>query len=150
MGTSYGDIITGSATSTFISAGWGNDLIVVKGDTTVFGGEGADTFRYDVVLDGLSQRPLGLLFDFGRTEGDKIDLSAIDANSMVSGNQAFIFLGTGAFTGVAGELRFSISGNTTLLFGDVNGDSVADFSLTITDATPHQVAVVLQAEDFVL
>jgi len=63
---------------------------------------------------------------------DKIDFSGIDANTLVAGNQAFTMLGTGAFFGVAGQLRYDVVGSNTVMQGDVNGDGVADFELQLT------------------
>jgi serralysin len=54
-------------------------------------------------------------------EGDWIDLSAIDANTAISGNQAFDFIGSDAFT-AAGQLRLS----NGILYADTNGDKAAD------------------------
>jgi hypothetical protein len=61
-------------------------------------------------------------------------LSAIDANVHAAGDQAFRFIGTHAFTGVAGQLHFNT--NTEDLYvnygfveGDVDGDCVADFQI---------------------
>jgi len=71
--------------------------------------------------------------------GDKIDLSAIDANAQLVGNQAFSFIGNSAFTGVVGELRYF--GNT--IQGDVNGDQNSDFSILFS-------GVVLTANEFIL
>ncbi len=75
---------------------------------------------------------------------DKINLANIDP-SVAAGNQAFTFLGNGAFTGHFGEIRFvySISGNT-LIRGDINGDKLIDFTITLNGL------ISLQANDFVL
>lgn len=65
------------------------------------------------------------------SNGDRIDLSAIDANTTQSGNQAFHWVD--AFTHTAGELTLdysSATGFTTLLL-DVNGDGVADMQIFI-------------------
>ncbi len=43
------------------------------------------------------------IWDFSHAQGDRIDLSAIDANSSVGGNQAFTFIGAANFTGTAEE-----------------------------------------------
>jgi serralysin len=59
---------------------------------------------------------------------DKIDLSQIDANTKIAGDQSFSFI-TGAFTGVAGQLH-DVDG---VLSGDVDGDGVADFQITLTN-----------------
>ena len=67
------------------------------------------------------------IHDFSHAEGDRISLELVDADTTQSGDQAFTFRGTGAFTGDAGELRFEqISGNTYVQ-GDLDGDGVADF-----------------------
>jgi hypothetical protein len=53
--------------------------------------------------------------------GDLIDLSRIDANTLLDGDQAFEFIGNAAFSKTAGELRFeniSIGGPVWLVQGD--------------------------------
>ncbi|HEY9348644.1 MAG TPA: type I secretion C-terminal target domain-containing protein, partial [Inquilinus sp.] len=82
--------------------------------------------------------------DFSYAQGDRIDLSAIDASTGAAGNQAFTFIGTAAYTGVAGQLRFHSDGIITTIAGDVNGDGVSDFHIQLTGS----IGVV--AGDFVL
>ncbi len=78
-------------------------------------------------------------------QGDKIDLSAIDANTGVAGNQAFTFIGSGLYTGVAGQLRAVNTGpGVTTVAGDINGDGVSDFHIRLTGN------LALVAGDFVL
>ena len=62
------------------------------------GEEGADTFKYTAVEDSSGALVNGVLqiddiTDFTQGE-DKIDLSAIDANGALAGDQAFTFLET--------------------------------------------------------
>lgn len=59
------------------------------------------------------------------SEDDVIDLRSIDADTGRSGNNAFTFIGKSAFSGEAGELRYS----GTIISGDVNGDGRADFEI---------------------
>ena len=74
---------------------------------------------------------------------DVIDLSRLDAKT--GGNDdAFAFIGAAAFSSVAGQLRFRVSGANVIVEGDVTGDGVADFAIVL-GAT---VAVI--ATDFVL
>jgi hypothetical protein len=77
---------------------------------------------------------------------DKIDLSRIDANAGAAGDQAFSWIGSNAFGGVAGQLRAYEQGGTWYVEGDTNGDSVADLvvALTLQGASP------LGAGDFYL
>jgi hypothetical protein len=62
---------------------------------------------------------------------DKLDLAAVDANTLLGGDQAFAFVGTAAFSSTAGELRYEqVSGNT-YVSGDTNGDGIADFMIAL-------------------
>jgi Ca2+-binding RTX toxin-like protein len=108
----------------------GDDLLIgFHGIDLLFGGEGFDRFIF-VNLDFKDR-----IVDFQRS-ADKIDLSDLDANTLVSGDQAFTFIGGAAFSGIAGELRF-FTGDKDGLFtgyfigGDVNGDQAADFTVEV-------------------
>jgi hypothetical protein len=48
---------------------------------------------------------------------------------MTTGNQAFSWIGGGAFSGTAGELRTFASGGYAWIEGDTNGDGSADFAI---------------------
>jgi serralysin len=67
--------------------------------------------------------------DFSRGEGDRIDVSAIDADAFSAGNQRFSFLGSENFTGQAGQLRYQHVSTGTIVEADTNGDGVADFQI---------------------
>ena len=71
------------------------------------GGAGADVFEYRKATDS-TLTSMDVVTDFAPSEGDRIDLSAIDANELRQGNQAFTFIGKGDFSGKAGELRLSL------------------------------------------
>ena len=70
-----------------------------------------------------------------------MNLAAIDAVAG-GGDNAFSFIGAGAFGGVAGQLRSYSSGGNNWVAGDVNGDGVADFTI--------QTNVLLASSDFIL
>jgi hypothetical protein len=80
------------------------------------------------------------------TTGDRIDLSAIDADgNAANGNTAFHFsTATGPLTGQAGELRVVLIGAVQLVCADTNGDRQFDFAINVT--ADHS----LTAADFVL
>ena len=112
-----------------VNGGLGNDWIEGGAGRDVFtGGTGADRFVFrQGDLGGATASTADRIVDFSHSQGDLMRFDLVDANSSVSGDQAFAFLGTGAFTGHAGELRYQqISGNT-FVQGDVDGDGVADF-----------------------
>ncbi len=62
----------------------------------------------------------------------------------LAGDQKFAFIGTGAFTGVAGQLHYLHEGSTTFVEGDTNGDGAADFAIRLNGL------VALVGADFVL
>jgi len=130
------DVIVGGAGADVIYGGAGAD--------TLTGGAGNDTFAYINAIHS-TQAARDTITDF--TLGDVIDLSGIDANSTTVGNDAFAFIGTGSFTSVAGQLRAEDQGNGNwLLFGDVDGDGVADFSVLVQVTDGHSLGF----SDFVL
>ena len=61
--------------------------------------------------------------------GDTIDLSALDANITLPGNQPFAFVSE--FTGSAGQLQWDATSSGFLVSGDVDGDETADFSIQV-------------------
>jgi Ca2+-binding RTX toxin-like protein len=132
----------------FIQGGHGDDLIFGGGyGDTLYGGGGNDTFRYQATTDsnGLGNGQDGIQ-DFNL--GDLIDLSRIDANIQLAGDQAFTIIGNAAFQN-AGDLRvFDQGGGIWVVQGDVDGDHQADFSLSVvvTDNNVHP----LTGADFLL
>lgn len=134
------DVLVGGAFGDIFSGFSGDDLIIGNGGRdTLTGGAGHDAFRFDRISDS-TVAARDTIKDFKRGE-DKIDLSKIDADQDgTGGNQAFKFIGGRAFSGHDGELRFS--GGS--VYGDVNGDTVADFAIKVAGLKT------LAAADFVL
>lgn len=121
-GNEFANVIVGGAGSDTVSGGGAADIL--------FGGVGVDIFGFAALSDSTVAAP-DLLADFAAAAGEVIDLSLLDANTGLEGNQAFSFLGSGAFSGVAGQLRQEAAGSNTMVLGDVNGDSVADFGIAL-------------------
>ena len=82
-----------------------------------------------------------MLTDFQHGK-DKIDLSNIDAIAGNEGHDAFTFIGKGAFTNTAGELRSYVEHGNAFLAGDVNGDGVADFFVQLNNASLHTTDII--------
>lgn len=121
--------------------GTGNDTILASTAVNVMdGGAGEDIFVFRSVrmADG------DVIVDF--EPGDRIDLSAVDADRGTAGHQSFVLLP--GVSGGAGELRWSnetVNGEAaTVLRGHINGDGEADFTLTLTGMHP------LGQDDFLL
>ena len=137
-----------------INGGAGTDAIIGgAGADTMAGGAGDDTFWYFSVSDsGIATAARDLIADFaGGAGGDLIDLSKIDANSKIAGNDAFNFVGTNvAWGGTAGELRAVWYAIGQVIEGDINGDRVADFSIAIIDVGHTIELSNVNGVDFVL
>lgn len=126
------DELSGGAGGDVLDGGTGNDtLIGGAGSDSLVGGSGADRFVFTSLMDSIIVVP-DVIADFSRSDKDRIYLSDIDANTRVSGDQKFAFIGSAAFTGVAGQLRYAQTSSSMLVTGDVNGDGVADFAIQVT------------------
>jgi Ca2+-binding RTX toxin-like protein len=122
------DELLGNAGDDVLHGGAGDDLLVGGAGLDVLcGGTGGDLFRFSDGDSGTGTAADGIT-DFVNVV-DKVDLRGIDANSGSVGDQAFCFIGTAAFSGTAGELRYAFDGTDTWLQGDFTGDGVADFEI---------------------
>ena len=80
-------------------------------------------------------------FANGISPGDKIDLSAIDANTTVAGDQAFSWVQTP--TGAAGEIWQVHNGfSAWTVYADVDGGG-ADFMIDFTSSEPSQANILV-------
>ncbi|HEX8125054.1 MAG TPA: M10 family metallopeptidase C-terminal domain-containing protein [Allosphingosinicella sp.] len=124
------DTIVGSRNGDILAGNGGSD--------TLTGGDGSDVFRYYSTTDSTVAAPDLIRYFVGGA--DDIDLSRIDANVHVAGDQAFRFIASAAFTGAgessAGELRSYGESGIWHVEGDVDGDGSADFSIQIILAGP--------------
>jgi Ca2+-binding RTX toxin-like protein len=138
------DVITGGRYGDSLSGFNGNDTIAGGGGADFLsGGKGADRFVFKSVSDSRWSK-IDTITDFSRSQGDKIDLSKIDAKTGVAGNQAFTFIGTAEFSGRKGELRYSpaeidedfgdIYAQPTVQ-ADVNGDGRADLQIVVDNVS---------------
>jgi Ca2+-binding RTX toxin-like protein len=131
-GNTLDNVITGNAAANILSGGGGADtLIGGAGTDHMTGGAGNDTFAFaNGDFGGATAATADEIVDFTGGQ-DKIDLSAVDANTLLGGDQAFAFIGTNAFSDTAGELRYEQISGATYLTGDTNGDGIADFMIKV-------------------
>jgi Ca2+-binding RTX toxin-like protein len=146
-GLGANDTLRGRGGSDTIDGGDGNDIIAGNaGQDFLTGGAGADRFVFTAITDSAAGAVNAeVITDFSQAQGDRIQLTAIDAIPGGADNP-FAFIGTAAFSGTAGELRYRIEGGTgdTIVELDVNGDGLRDMSIRL-DGTHNLVA-----GDFVL
>lgn len=129
IGSSFSDRLTGSNIANRIDGGAGDDVISGGGAADLLiGGLGADRFTFAAVGDSKPEF-YDVIDDFSAAQGDKIDLSALDANTKMAGNQAFSLIDR--FTKHAGELMISAEDGGWLIEADMNGDGRADFGIHV-------------------
>ncbi|WP_210527176.1 calcium-binding protein [Rubellimicrobium arenae] len=138
-------LVDGGAGADTITGGAGNDRMAGRAGADILGGGlGADDFVYFAAGDS---RSTGVDTINGFVSGqDQLDLSAIDASTLVTGNQAFTFIGAGGFTKAAGQVRYdatSFAGETHV-YADTNGDGKADMDIRLAGT------LALATSDFLL
>jgi Ca2+-binding RTX toxin-like protein len=134
------DHLTGGSSADQLDGGIGGDFLTGgKGKDLLTGGGDADHFDFNTLTDSVKGANRDQILDFVRAQGDKIDLSTIDAKTHTAHNNAFHFIGAAAFHHHDGELRCAGG----VIQGDVNGDGKADFEI-------HVNAASLVTGDFVL
>ncbi len=171
QGSNHNDFLTGDANMNHLSGnggddhlwgrtgrdtldgGAGNDWLEGGSDTDwLTGGAGADRFVFAAVNEsavGLLRRDV--ITDFNHAEGDKIDLSNINARPVIvlGGGQvgqvdtAFTFITDQPFS-AAGQVRVAYENGNTVVQGNTLGTSGAEFEIELTGH--HD----LSASDFVL
>jgi aryl-phospho-beta-D-glucosidase BglC (GH1 family) len=126
LGLAGNDTVNGGAGNDTLIGGFGKDLNTGSG--------GLDVIRFNSLGEsGVTFATRDALNTFAH--GDKIDLSAIDADSARSGNQAFVFSTSQALTHVRVQLiAQQVATNSFLVQADVNGDGHADFTLNVYTA----------------
>lgn len=121
--------------------GAGDDsLWGARGADELTGGTGADTFGYAAGDSG--QTVVGTftafdtIADFNRAEGDRIDLSAIDADLLVAGDQAFDeLLPAGSVVPITpGSLRYTVGAGATTISASVDSDTGSELTIVVSVA----------------
>src|SRR5215217_2933177 len=125
--------LEGGAGNDILAGGDGADLLIGgAGADQLEGGAGADRFLYAAAahsaaaaIDAITDFEVGI---------DKIDLAQIDTGTE-AGDQDFVWIGTAAFSGkgTAAQLRVvNLGGGQWRVEGDLDGNGIADFAITVT------------------
>lgn len=125
-GDSGNDYLSGGANSDYLYGGYGADRFVFTD---------ADVNNQDAWNDYVD--------DFYHSDGDIIDVSGIDAVDGGADN-AFRFIGSNEFSGVAGQLRYEKTGDATFVEVDLDGDRHFDYFVEFNGSFD------LSASDFIL
>ena len=142
LGEAGRDTLRGEAGSDRLLGGAEADLLQGgSGADTLEGGSGADRLQGDSGPDRFLWRSTAeslpatsdRVLDFGG--GDRLDLSAIDADPTTPGNGAFAFIGAAGFAGGAGvaQLRVVVQASqTVILVDDGDADALPDMRILLT------------------
>jgi Ca2+-binding RTX toxin-like protein len=157
------DLLTGGNQADRLEGGAGRDTLVGGQDADLlYGGANQDIFRFtsasdstttlrDTVFDFQASKLLyGLDGSVTRQINDRLDLTQIDANTTMAGNQAFTWTGTGNVFKSAGDLWASVSSVATTVYGDTNGDGIADFEVYLVGVTGAVGSTGLTSFDVIL
>jgi len=124
-GDNGNDVLTGGAGRDYLSGGAGNDI---------FDFNGAGELGFGVAADQIDS--------FVRGQ-DKIDLSTIDANVGLTGNQAFSFVSSFSGSNATGQVKYV--GGVISISTDAN--SAAEYEIQLVGTLP---STALTAADFIL
>jgi Ca2+-binding RTX toxin-like protein len=142
-GGSGNDTLDGGAGADQLLGGTGNDALLGRdgndvltggrGRDLLYGGLGRDRLVFDDADTGAAASTADIVMDFAGRLGDRIDLKLVDANRAASGDQAFSFIGTHAFT-KAGQLRYEKIGSSTYVYLNTDADLSAEAVIRLKGA----------------
>jgi Ca2+-binding RTX toxin-like protein len=138
QGGNLGDTITGGSGIDKIAGNGGSDVLT--------GGAGADMFKFRDITDSGIGTDGDTITDF-LAGIDRLNFGRIDTDANAAGDQAFQFMGTGAFAGNGvASIRYSDTGADLRVDVDLDGDFFADMQIVLQGAGNQT----LSATDFVL
>jgi hypothetical protein len=136
IGSGAADIFRGDAGRNFFQGGAGKDRYTLGGDRDlvdidVAGHSGVGSSRRDVVTDFVHL-------------ADHLDLSGIDADVTLAGNQAFRFVGAAGLGTTPGTLGYFTRWGNTIVRGSTDADRAGELQIELAGL------VTLTGEDFYL
>jgi Ca2+-binding RTX toxin-like protein len=154
-GSEASDLFAGTSVANDLFGAGGNDrLFGLAGTDGLFGGSGADTLVGGTDADRFffndtGESPAGSLTrdvinDFSHAQGDKIDLSFIDASPANPAIDAFEFLGRDGFIDAPGQIEYTFEGGNTVVRVNTTGDLAPEMEIQLLGN------IDLVASDFVL
>ncbi|MDN3713084.1 M10 family metallopeptidase C-terminal domain-containing protein [Paracoccus cavernae] len=142
-GQTGNDTLYGNAGNDTLNRGAGSDrLIGGAGRDVLWGGNDAsrDTFVFSALIHSKVGAQRDVIQDFQHGV-DVIELTTLDSNVSVAGNQNFLF---GGATAIANGVWYGSANGGVIVRGDINGDKVADFEIFVANVTS------VTATDFLL
>jgi Ca2+-binding RTX toxin-like protein len=145
FGEAGNDRLAGGSGTDVLIGGAGADKLYANAFSASVDDGARDFFRFTALSDsGTTAATRDEVFGFARGAGlsaDRIDLSRIDADPSLAGNQAFHIVS--AFTPAHGEVRLVYSGADTLIQVDGDTDPAVDMTILVHNAHLHAVDLIL-------
>jgi Ca2+-binding RTX toxin-like protein len=142
LGGRDSDTLHGDAGADLIAGGGPDVSDDFRTPDQMSGGPGNDTFFFDGFYSaGTLDNAADIIEDFA--QGDRIDVSEIDASQGGAGDQRFTFIGTQAFSG-SRQLRVESGGGDTIVQGSTDLERSPEFEIVLSGN------VALSAGSFVL
>ncbi len=143
-GRAGNDLLSGGDDADIVIGGRGNDILAGGlGGDQLAGGPGGDWFFYDQIAQSVSAGRDSIIdFQLGV---DKIAVSAIDAQTATPGDQDFVFIEAGGFTG-EGQIRAAQVGANTVLLFNTTGAGGAEMTILLRGILAADVT----GSDFIL
>lgn len=157
---SYDTLIGGDGNDYLFGYSSNNSLVGDSGNDTLYGHTGRDTLDGGVGYDtlvytstaqskaGSSNRDQIYFESPGDFVADVIDVSGIDADTTIAGDQAFVFIGTADFTG-PGQIRVQAGGVDTLILFNTDANSSTEMEILSRDGSAYAPEDYV-ASDFIL
>lgn len=150
LGEGGNDVLDGGEGNDTLDGGWNDDLLLGgAGNDRLLGGPGNDTLVGGTGADRMTGGDGADVFVFEPPDSPPGAEDAI--TDFTPGVDRMQFAGLGlapigghAFSGTAGELRWSLRGGLTVVEADLDGDGIADLSILLEQAP------ILSDADFIL
>ena len=141
-GNGLNNQLVGNSVANALAGGAGSDRLQGAGGVDLLtGGAGPDSFVFTVLTDsGIGAGQRDTIVDFAA--GDVIDVSRIDANSVLGGNQAFKLDSNGVRN--AGDIFITSVGANLLVSFNTDADAAFEMQIIVKDRAA------LTAADFLL
>jgi hypothetical protein len=123
IGSGAGDTFVGDGGPNWFQGGAGKD----RGS----GGAGRDLWDFDAAAHSPAGTGRDVIGDFAPGTDD-LDLTGIDADATVAGDQAFRFVGTAGLSTRPGAVGFFSSGGNTIVRASTDADGTAELEIQLT------------------
>jgi Ca2+-binding RTX toxin-like protein len=127
------DLLDGGAANDKLLGAEGNDILVGGlGKDNLTGGLGSDQFRFVNVADS-TPKAFDVIVDFSPLQGDKIDMSLIDADAGLKGDQQFILDVAESSSPALGHISVAhdFFGRKTYVHVNCDADPEADMTIQL-------------------